>query len=666
MASKLIIDRIPPDMHVDEKGNITWTPRLIDFNSAIYSRGHVVTSDEFTTELIKQTYQGNYNTDTISILVGLYNDLKTDVTDKADTALSKATTAEANVITAINTANDAYNTSAEALSDVQAAVNTSINAVEAAEIATVLSEEAMAIAEDASDRADEAKLEAYEAMRIAEAADAFAVSAEDKSTQALNIAQLASTTANSANTKADNAVASINTALDNANSAKQIATEAAATVASKASTDYVDNALKEYYNKSTIDTMLENVSVDLSGYYTKTEANVIADRVLSLAIGHADTEIAKLIDSAPETLDTFKEIADAFAEDQEVLDTLNAAIGLKANQTSLDETNQTVSTMKTKLDGIEAGAEVNTVNSVNGKTGTVALSAEDVGALPSDTPLFSGNYNDLSNKPTLFNGNYNDLTNKPTIPTNNNQLTNGAGYITASRPAGAGIEFKSKDATHFMLYGNPQVSELYAQIKQTDGTNHYVKVMDLAGKLYSNNKEVAIKDDIPTDYLPLSGGTLTGVLGVKENGSGILYRSAHQDYYAGTNYRNNGNEAVCFENKNPVTSWIFRTYNPLEQNTLWNNTTPSMQIKNQRVTINKLIPSATDASYNLDVGGTANATELYQDGKQVANKEDIPTSYIKDATVSNDKLTVTKNDGATFEFEGGGGTEIIIRSYDEW
>ena len=35
------------------------------------------------------------------------------------------------------------------------------------------------------------------------------------------------------------------------------------------------------------------------------------------------------------------------------------------------------------------------------------------------------------NDDSTFSGNYNDLTNKPTIPTNNNQLTNGAGYITA-------------------------------------------------------------------------------------------------------------------------------------------------------------------------------------------------------------------------------------------
>jgi len=31
---------------------------------------------------------------------------------------------------------------------------------------------------------------------------------------------------------------------------------------------------------------------------------------------------------------------------------------------------------------------------------------------------------------STFSGNYNDLSNKPTIPTNNNELTNGAGYIT--------------------------------------------------------------------------------------------------------------------------------------------------------------------------------------------------------------------------------------------
>ncbi len=45
--------------------------------------------------------------------------------------------------------------------------------------------------------------------------------------------------------------------------------------------------------------------------------------------------------------------------------------------------------------------------------------------------LFSGNYNDLTNKPNLFSGNYNDLTNKPTIPNKVSDLSNDAGYLTS-------------------------------------------------------------------------------------------------------------------------------------------------------------------------------------------------------------------------------------------
>lgn len=46
---------------------------------------------------------------------------------------------------------------------------------------------------------------------------------------------------------------------------------------------------------------------------------------------------------------------------------------------------------------------VPTTRTVNGKalSGNITLSATDVNALPSDTALFSGNYNDLTNKPTI-------------------------------------------------------------------------------------------------------------------------------------------------------------------------------------------------------------------------------------------------------------------------
>ena len=138
----------------------------------------------------------------------------------------------------------------------------------------------------------------------------------------------------------------------------------------------------------------------------------------------------------------------------------------------------------------------------------------------------------------------------------------------------------------------------------------------------------ANKSEIPdvSGYLPKSGGTMSGTLNLVENGSpSTLWRHGLEGYRSGVAYKTNGNEAVCFENENPVTSWIFRCYNSVSlSGTQWNDVTPSMQIKNQRVVINKLIGNDADAEYNLDVGGTANATTIYQGGKQVANKEDIP------------------------------------------
>lgn len=47
------------------------------------------------------------------------------------------------------------------------------------------------------------------------------------------------------------------------------------------------------------------------------------------------------------------------------------------------------------------GGEGGAVDSVNGQIGTVVLDASDVGALPDDTALFSGDYGDLANKPTI-------------------------------------------------------------------------------------------------------------------------------------------------------------------------------------------------------------------------------------------------------------------------
>ena len=81
-----------------------------------------------------------------------------------------------------------------------------------------------------------------------------------------------------------------------------------------------------------------------------------------------------------------------------------------------------VATDGTKLDGVAAGAEVNVK-----ANWTESSSSSDAF---------------IQNKPSLStvatSGSYNDLSNKPTIPTNNNQLSNGAGYTASALPLAGG------------------------------------------------------------------------------------------------------------------------------------------------------------------------------------------------------------------------------------
>jgi hypothetical protein len=105
----------------------------------------------------------------------------------------------------------------------------------------------------------------------------------------------------------------------------------------------------------------------IAGLETKTDATL----KLNEAKTYTDTKVAELIDSAPETMNTLNELAVAIQDNDNVIDTLNQAIGTKANSADL--------------------ASVAT----------------------------SGSYNDLSDIPTI-----------PTVPTNISSFTNDSGYIT--------------------------------------------------------------------------------------------------------------------------------------------------------------------------------------------------------------------------------------------
>ena len=82
-------------------------------------------------------------------------------------------------------------------------------------------------------------------------------------------------------------------------------------------------------------------------------------------VGYVDEKVAKLVGSAPDALDTLQELAAAIKNDANVVDTLNSAIGQKADQSALETLQQlvesnkgeadTVSTKVTALEGLLDG-----------------------------------------------------------------------------------------------------------------------------------------------------------------------------------------------------------------------------------------------------------------------------------------------------------------------
>ena len=116
------------------------------------------------------------------------------------------------------------------------------------------------------------------------------------------------------------------------------------------------------------------------------------DQLAKAAVGDVDVEeyvntrVDNLINGASGTFDTLGEIETAVKNKVDKTTTINNK-ALSAN---------------ISLGASDVGA-VPTTRTVNGKalSGNITLNALDVGALSNTTTLFSGNYNDLTNKPTI-------------------------------------------------------------------------------------------------------------------------------------------------------------------------------------------------------------------------------------------------------------------------
>lgn len=92
---------------------------------------------------------------------------------------------------------------------------------------------------------------------------------------------------------------------------------------------------------------------------------------------------------------------------------------------------------------------------------------------------------------TPFSGSYTDLTNKPTIPTNNNQLTNGAGYVTATTAPVTSVAGKTGAVT--LVKGDVGLGNV-------DNTADTAKPISTATQTALNAKEPTITAGTTSQY----------------------------------------------------------------------------------------------------------------------------------------------------------------------
>ena len=76
------------------------------------------------------------------------------------------------------------------------------------------------------------------------------------------------------------------------------------------------------------------------------------DATATDVVGYIDEKVAALVNGAPETLDTLKELADALNNQPDAIATLTATIGQKADKTALDELAALVETNKGSADAV--------------------------------------------------------------------------------------------------------------------------------------------------------------------------------------------------------------------------------------------------------------------------------------------------------------------------
>lgn len=280
------------------------------------------------TSLTQQQY-----TDFVKDSQTRYNTFTTQVQDSFNDVVDEVNELESRVVSAEAVAYSLNDTIQEANRYAKQAFNTSEEAKSTAQTATNTANSAVDIADSAVAVSEDAFTNSQTALTNSQNAVNTANTASTNSTQAIN-------TANAASLRADDAISTANAAKVESASAKTIASQADTTANNANTTSQTANntaAEARRIAQAALDQITEGVGTQV---LVNGESVAVFNADIKADLDYVDRQVAALIGAAPETLDTLEEVAAAFEENKEVVDALNAAIGTKANKADIEPTIQ--------------------------------------------------------------------------------------------------------------------------------------------------------------------------------------------------------------------------------------------------------------------------------------------------------------------------------------
>lgn len=206
--------------------------------------------------------------------------------------------------------------------------------------------------------------------------------------------------------------------------------------------EYLDsNGVTTLYKLIKDDTvaLIDSYSVTVNGITTTLDTHINDSDIhtpISAIESMVDTKISGLVNSAPETLDTLKELSDALGNDPNFATTIANQIGSKANKDDVYTKLETNTLLEDKANSVHNHVVNDITDFPTIPTKTSQL-INDSGFITSSSGVITSvSWSDITDKPNFstvaISGSYTDLSNIPTIPTKLSDLTNDSGFAIDS------------------------------------------------------------------------------------------------------------------------------------------------------------------------------------------------------------------------------------------